>query len=48
VAQVLDRAVEHYREHPHVADPVAALAMLPITVWQGYETLGEAREHDDE
>lgn len=30
------------------ADPVAALAMLPIILWQGWETLGEAREHDDE
>ena len=28
------------------ADPIAALAMLPIIVWQGWETLTEAREHD--
>ncbi len=27
------------------ADPVAALAMLPVILWQGWETLGEAREH---
>ena len=27
------------------ADPVAALAMLPVIVWQGWETLTEAREH---
>lgn len=26
------------------ADPVAALAMLPVIVWQGWETLEEARE----
>jgi cation diffusion facilitator family transporter len=26
------------------ADPVAALAMLPVIVWQGLETLEEARE----
>ena len=26
------------------ADPVGALAMLPIILWQGWETLGEARE----
>ncbi len=30
------------------ADPVGALAMLPVIVWQGFETLGEAREEDDE
>ena len=32
------------------ADPVGALAMLPVIVWQGFETLGEAREgdHDDD
>jgi cation diffusion facilitator family transporter len=30
------------------ADPVGALAMLPVILWQGWETLGEAREHDDE
>jgi cation diffusion facilitator family transporter len=31
------------------ADPVGALAMLPVIIWQGWETLGEAREegHDD-
>jgi divalent metal cation (Fe/Co/Zn/Cd) transporter len=29
------------------ADPVGALAMLPVILWQGWETLGEAREHDD-
>jgi divalent metal cation (Fe/Co/Zn/Cd) transporter len=29
------------------ADPLAALAMLPVIVWQGWETLNEAREHDD-
>jgi len=27
------------------ADPVAALAMLPVIVWQGWETLSEARDH---
>lgn len=27
------------------ADPIAALAMLPVIVWQGWETLTEAREH---
>ena len=26
------------------ADPVGALAMLPVILWQGLETLGEARE----
>jgi cation diffusion facilitator family transporter len=26
------------------ADPVAALAMLPVIVWQGWETLEEARD----
>ena len=26
------------------ADPVGALAMLPVIVWQGFETLEEARE----
>jgi cation diffusion facilitator family transporter len=30
------------------ADPIGALAMLPVILWQGWETLGEAREHDDE
>jgi cation diffusion facilitator family transporter len=29
------------------ADPVGALAMLPVILWQGWETLGEAREHED-
>jgi hypothetical protein len=28
------------------ADPVGALAMLPVILWQGWETLGEAREGD--
>jgi cation diffusion facilitator family transporter len=28
------------------ADPVGALAMLPVILWQGWETLGEARERD--
>ena len=26
------------------ADPAGALAMLPVILWQGWETLGEARE----
>ena len=26
------------------ADPVGALAMLPVILWKGWETLGEARE----
>jgi cation diffusion facilitator family transporter len=30
------------------ADPVGALAMLPVIVWQGWETLGGARERDDD
>jgi cation diffusion facilitator family transporter len=30
------------------ADPVGALAMLPVILWQGWETLGEARERDDQ
>jgi divalent metal cation (Fe/Co/Zn/Cd) transporter len=30
------------------ADPVGALAMLPVILWQGWETLGEAREYEDE
>ena len=30
------------------ADPVGALAMLPVIVWQGWETLGEAREGDED
>jgi cation diffusion facilitator family transporter len=29
------------------ADPVGALAMLPVIIWQGWETLVEAREGDD-
>ena len=29
------------------ADPIGALAMLPVIVWQGWETLTEAREHTD-
>ena len=29
------------------ADAVGALAMLPVILWQGGETLGEAREHHD-
>jgi len=28
------------------ADAVGALAMVPVIVWQGWETLGEARERD--
>jgi len=28
------------------ADPLGALAMLPVILWQGWETLGEAREHE--
>lgn len=28
------------------ADPVAALAMLPVVIWQGFETLEEARDND--
>ncbi|MDQ4106237.1 MAG: cation diffusion facilitator family transporter [Actinomycetota bacterium] len=28
------------------ADPVGALAMLPVILWQGWETLEEAREGD--
>jgi cation diffusion facilitator family transporter len=28
------------------ADPVGALAMLPVILWQGWETLAEARDHD--
>jgi divalent metal cation (Fe/Co/Zn/Cd) transporter len=28
------------------ADPLAALAMLPVILWQGWETLTEAREPD--
>lgn len=30
------------------ADPVGALAMLPVIFWQGWETLEEAREGDEE
>jgi cation diffusion facilitator family transporter len=30
------------------ADPVAALAMLPIIAWQGWETLDEARDEHSE
>jgi divalent metal cation (Fe/Co/Zn/Cd) transporter len=30
------------------ADPVAALAMLPVIAWQGWETLAEAREKQSE
>jgi divalent metal cation (Fe/Co/Zn/Cd) transporter len=30
------------------ADAVGALAMLPVILWQGWETLGEAREHQDQ
>ena len=30
------------------ADPVGALAMLPVILWQGWETLGEAREDENE
>jgi divalent metal cation (Fe/Co/Zn/Cd) transporter len=29
------------------ADPIAALAMLPVILWQGWETLGEAREREN-
>jgi cation diffusion facilitator family transporter len=29
------------------ADPIAALAMLPVIVWQGWQTLTEARERHD-
>jgi cation diffusion facilitator family transporter len=29
------------------ADPVGALLMLPVILWQGWETLEEAREDDD-
>jgi divalent metal cation (Fe/Co/Zn/Cd) transporter len=29
------------------ADPVGALAMLPVILWQGWETLEEAREGED-
>jgi divalent metal cation (Fe/Co/Zn/Cd) transporter len=30
------------------ADPVGALAMLPVILWQGWETLEEAREEVEE
>lgn len=30
------------------ADPVGALAMLPVIVWQGWQTFQEAGEHDDD
>lgn len=30
------------------ADPVAALAMLPVVIWQGFETLEEARDDDSD
>jgi len=30
------------------ADPLGALAMLPVILWQGWETLEEAREGDEE
>lgn len=30
------------------ADPVAALLMLPVILYEGWETLQEAREHDDD
>jgi divalent metal cation (Fe/Co/Zn/Cd) transporter len=30
------------------ADPVGALAMLPVILWQGWETLAEAREPVDQ
>jgi divalent metal cation (Fe/Co/Zn/Cd) transporter len=30
------------------ADPVGALAMLPVIVWEGWETLGEAREGNND
>jgi cation diffusion facilitator family transporter len=30
------------------ADPVGALAMLPVILWQGFETLGEAREGSED
>jgi cation diffusion facilitator family transporter len=29
------------------ADPAGALAMLPVILWQGWETLGEAREEGE-
>jgi divalent metal cation (Fe/Co/Zn/Cd) transporter len=30
------------------ADPVGALAMLPVVLWQGWETLEEAREEGED
>jgi divalent metal cation (Fe/Co/Zn/Cd) transporter len=30
------------------ADPLGALAMLPVILWQGWETLEEAREGDED
>ena len=30
------------------ADPIGALAMLPVILWQGWETLEEARECDED
>ncbi len=30
------------------ADPAGALAMLPVILWQGWETLEEAREEGEE
>jgi cation diffusion facilitator family transporter len=30
------------------ADPAGALAMLPVILWQGFETLGEAREEGED
>jgi divalent metal cation (Fe/Co/Zn/Cd) transporter len=30
------------------ADPVGALAMLPVILWQGWETLEEAREEGED
>lgn len=30
------------------ADPVGALAMLPVILWQGWETLDEAREGEED
>jgi divalent metal cation (Fe/Co/Zn/Cd) transporter len=29
------------------SDPAGALAMLPVILWQGWETLGEAREEGE-
>ncbi len=30
------------------ADPAGALAMLPVIFWQGFESLGEAREEGED